>query len=345
MGTRRGKPPEQTLFAFAQEHEDRRRGVDDLFSTVHAYAEGRRFLQLLGVVGRLDSYGPYNAFLAALQRPRARCVLPPSGWRRYNREVKKGAIPIVMLRPFAPVTCVFDVADTRVIRGREDRVPEAWLAEDDRSREGGDVPEAIVRTLLDRLPWWGIRHMTVPTGPSAAGELHLADVSVPEIKIWIRPGVAVDHRPAYVLETRAGASSTDLFTALVHALARLFCHHLHCAFEKGWSGGRSLSSCAEDFEADVVLWLVSRRLRVACPACRALSERLAANGSIPDISMDRVLDAVAEIERMLGGCTYRDGALFRLSPSFAAACGARAVEANGLDGVLNGKEAKADEET
>jgi len=31
-----------------------------------------------------------------------------------------------------------------------------------------------------------------------------------------------------------------------------------------------------------------------------------------------VLDAVAEIETMLGDCTVEDGLLFRYSPSFAA---------------------------
>lgn len=317
MCARRRKQPEQTLFAFAEERETRRKGVDELFDAVEGYGRGARFLQLLGQIARFRSYGPYNALLAAIQRPRARCILPPAKWRKYNREPRREAVPIVLLRPFSPVTCVFDVADTRVIRGREDRFP-AELAREEAYEPPASVPDAVVRRLVDRLPWWGILHEVVPTGPSASGDLHLADAAVPEMQVRVKGDDCRPWRPAYVLATRMDVSSTDLFAALVHELARLFCHHLHCGFEKGWEGGRELSAQGEAFEADVVTWLVSRRLDVASPAYRAVADYLDANGKIPAISMDAVLEAVAEVETMLGAdSTVRNGYLYRLSPSFA----------------------------
>ena len=118
MSARRGRHPEQVLFAFAEERDARRRGLDELFAALGAFRAGGRFLRLLACMGRFRDYGPYNALLAAVQRPEAVCILPPSKWRAYNREVKPAARPIVLLRPFSPVTCVFDLADTRVIRGR-----------------------------------------------------------------------------------------------------------------------------------------------------------------------------------------------------------------------------------
>lgn len=317
MSARRKRQPEQTLFAFAEEREEKRKGVDELFASVGAYGVGRRFLQLLEQVGRFRAYGPFNALLAALQRPKARCILPPSRWRKYNREVKRDATPIILLRPFSPVTCVFDVADTRVVRGREDRFPPE-LAPEELKEPVAPVSEKTVQTLLDRLPWWGILHETVPTGPAASGELHLADANTPLMQVRIKGECCADWRPVYVLATRREVSPTDRFAALTHELARLFCRHLHCGFEKGWQGGRDLSLPEESFEADVVVWLVSRRLGVASPAYRAVSDYLDQNGVVPGISLDTVLEAVAEIETMLGECTVRDGYLHRLSPSFAA---------------------------
>lgn len=318
MSARRGKKPVQTLFAFAEEPvEERRRGIDEFFAAVPAYARGRRLLRLLEQMARFRAYGPYNAFLAALQRPRARCVLPVSRWRAYNRDVKAGAVPIILLRPFAPVTCVFDVADTHVRSGQDDRLPASLVA--DEAEPTRAVDKMTVQTLLARLPWWGIRHETVPTGPAAVGELHLAREEEPEMVVCTRDGGDVTARPVYVLSTRAIATPTERFTALTRELARLFCRHLRCGYERGWEGGRELPAAAESLEADLVVWLVSRRLGVASPVYSVVAERLDSNDPVEDVSIDAVLDAVAEIERMLGRCTVRDGYLVRHSPSFAAA--------------------------
>lgn len=320
MGARKRRQPEQTLFAFAEGRPERRKGVDELFASVPSFRRGRNLLLLLERMARFRAYGPYNALLVALQRPKARCVLSSARWGNYNREVKPGAAPIVLLRPFAPVVYVFDVADTRVIRGRADRLPVEWLVEIE-PEPTSPVPEALVGRLLARLPWWGIRHETVPTGPASAGELYLAGVTDAEIPVFVRGGDVVGWRPAYVLGTREDVRPDDRFSALVGALARLFCHHLRCGYERGWEGGRELTARAETLEVDIVVWLVCRRRGVASPAYGQLAEYLSTNEPLPEISLDIVLEAVAEVERMLGDCSVRDGYLYRFSPSFAALAG------------------------
>ena len=69
MSARRGRHPEQVLFAFAEERDARRRGLDELFAALGAFRAGGRFLRLLACMGRFRDYGPYNALLAAVQRP------------------------------------------------------------------------------------------------------------------------------------------------------------------------------------------------------------------------------------------------------------------------------------
>ncbi|MGN0848017.1 MAG: hypothetical protein ACI4RA_11645 [Kiritimatiellia bacterium] len=329
MNARRRRQPEQTLFAFAEARDERRGGMDELFAALAAYRKGARFLRLLALAARFRAYGPYNALLAAVQRPNATCILPASKWRRYGREVKREARPIILLRPFSPITCVFDLADTRVMRGREDRLPERLTAP--LGREAlGPVPGDVVRRLVARLPWWGILHETVPTGPAAAGEIHLADGHGTEMAVAVRRGAVVACRPVYVLRTRARVGATDLFAALVRALARLFCHHLRCGYAAGWGDGRALAPSVEAFEAEVVLWLVSRRLGVASPAYAAVEDYFAEHAEMPEASMDAVLDAVAEIEKMFSAaCTVRDGALFKLEPGFAGRV--RAGDADDLE--------------
>lgn len=318
MAGRKRRPPEQTLFAFAEERPERRKGADELFASMPSLRRGRSLLQLLERMARFRAYGPYNALLVALQRPKARHVLTPRAWKGCNREVKAGAAPIVLLRPFAPVVYVFDVADTRVIRGKVDRLPAA-CAEEGEAKPTSPVPEALVGRLLARLPWWGIRHETLPTGPAETGELYLAEPVEPEIPVFVRGGDVVSWRPAYVLGTRVDVGPTERFTALVGALARLFCHHLRCGYERGWGGGRELSADVELFEVDLVVWLVCRRRGVASSVYGRLAQTLATNEPTPEFNPDIVLEAVSEVERMLGDCSVADGYLHRLSPSFAAA--------------------------
>ncbi len=327
MNARRRRQPEQTLFAFAEEAGERRGGMDELFASKVTYRKGGRFLQLLTRAAWFRAYGPYNALLAAVQRPDATCILPPSKWRKYNRELRREARPIILLRPYSPITCVFDLADTRVIRGREDRLPDDLAAPNEFDPLEA-VSDAVVRRMLARLPWWGILHETVPTGPAASGEIHLADGNEAEMAIPVRQDASVPWRPVYVLRTRAEVSATDLFAAVVRELARLFCHHLRSGYAKGWGDGRALKPDVEAFEADVVLWLVSRRLGVASPAYAALADYFEMQEEIPSVaSLDAILDAVAEIERMLeDDCTVRHGALFRWEPDFAARVRAGDVE-------------------
>lgn len=317
MGRRKGREPVQALFAFAEEAVgERRRGVDELFASVPACVRGRRLLRLLEQMARFRAYSPYNAVLVALQRPKALCVLSAPRWRGLNREVKTGATPIMLLRPFAPVSFVFDVADTHVRRGCADRLPPSWVAAE--TEPTRPVDDATVQMLLARLPWWGIRYEMVPTGPAASGELHLAGAEEPAMVVCRNGDASLAARPAYVLSTREVATPTERFTALVHELARLFCRHLRCGYERGWEGGRNLPPDVEAFEAELVVWLVSRRRGVASPAYRSLAECLEPGNPAKDVSFDLVLDAVAEVERMLGACTVRDGYLARHSPTFAA---------------------------
>ena len=317
MSARRRKAPEQTLFAFAEEQDERRKGVDALFASVPHFRTPARFLDLLFGTAHFRAYAPYNAMLIHVQRPQARYVLPAARWGRYNRVVRRSANPLVILRPFSPVCYLYDLADTRVQPGCADRFPPHW-AERPEDDPVADVSPVLLNRLFGRLPLWGVAHETVPTGPASAGRLFVADAApVPDLDVKIG-ATSVAWPPVYVLQTRESAPNTDIFTALVHELARLFCRHVRCAYEKGWGAGREQTESAESFETLVATWLVCRRQQVASAAYADLRDRLSALDEIPDISFDAVLDAVAEIETMLGDCTVEDGFLYRHSPSFAA---------------------------
>ena len=315
MSARRKRHFEQELFEFAQEDGERRKGVDELLAVVDEYAQPQRFLKLLARIAHFRDYSPHNALLIALQRPSARYVLTPRKWLSLGRCVKRGACPIIALRPFSPVMYLYDVSDTKVLSGRADGFESSWAEQAARDPET-DVPPETLQTLLDNLPLWGISHGTFPMGPSLSVELHVANEADADLELLV-DGNVVTCRPAYVLHTREGAPDTVVFTALVQALARIFCHHLRCGYERGWENSRHLSPEVEQFEIQAVSLLVCRRLQVASPSYSFWDDCAFERREVPQISLDTVCDAVTEIERMLEPCTVQQGYLYRHTPSFA----------------------------
>jgi hypothetical protein len=61
---------------------------------------------------RTRHLSPLNVLLVYMQRPGSNAVFSKRQWEKLNREVAPDAIPIVILRPFGPVSFVFDLADT-----------------------------------------------------------------------------------------------------------------------------------------------------------------------------------------------------------------------------------------
>ena len=316
MSARRKRHFEQELFEFAQEDGERRKGVDELLASVEEFARPARYLKLLASIAHFRDYSPHNALMIALQRPDARYVLTPRRWKALGRFVKRGACPIVALRPFAPVMYLYDVADTKVESGRADGFDAAWAEQSARDPEA-EVPPETLRQLLDNLPLWGIAHGTFPTGPSLSVELRVGGDGDEELALPVGGGT-VTCRPAYVLHTRAGAPETVVFTALVQALARIFCRHLRCGYERGWENSRRVNAEVEQFEVEAVAALVCRRLQVASPSYSFWADFAFERREIPPASLDAVCDAVTEIERMLEPCTLQQGYLYRNTPSFAA---------------------------
>jgi hypothetical protein len=70
------------------------------------------FTEYIEFARRMSNLSVYNAMLVRVQRPGAAAVATEKKWNSIQRNVKPGAIPIVILRPFGPVSFLYEVADT-----------------------------------------------------------------------------------------------------------------------------------------------------------------------------------------------------------------------------------------
>ncbi len=298
--------------------------VNDLFYRVFEYRKSAKFRKLLDFCVHFRRLSPFNAVLLALQRPGCEFALTARRWnRQYNRVPKTDARPLVIMKPFGPVEFLFDVADTVALNPLRDRVP-AELSAAYQYRKV--VDPALLRKLLDNLPLWGVKYETMQTGGGYDGKLQVASEKDGDVVFAVnqdnRVNLPHSWRAAYTIKTRQGVDDTFRFGAVLHELGHLFCRHLPCCYEKKWPeklDRTSLPENQEEFEAETVAWLVGRRAGLDIPSSYGylagyLDE--GPNGSeIPKFDFYTVFQAASEVEKLLHRCVFKDGWLWKYSPS------------------------------
>src|SRR5439155_21267008 len=141
--------PAETTIAFSgstYHKETARKSLGELISRALAYRTGPELNDLVDFMRRFPHIAPYNAMLLHLQNPRIQFALRASMWkRRYERRVRVGARPYVILQPFGPVAFLFDLSDTTPINPKRDLIPE--LVTNPFPAKGQPPPGALQRLI------------------------------------------------------------------------------------------------------------------------------------------------------------------------------------------------------
>jgi hypothetical protein len=265
--------------------------LDKLFLDVGTYRKSTDFHELIKFIKKFPRIAPYNAMLIHIQKPGSSYVASTNDWKKkFNRTIKPGARPLVILRPFGPVAFLFELSDTE----GEEPFPEELL---NPFTVEGKLPESIFNNLVENLKCDGISYSEVELGSSRAGSIQTDGSnkrakmiqSQKEIKLKILFNIIVNRN--HPIETR--------FATIIHELGHLYCGHLGTPDPKMWKDRTNLEINQEEFEAESVCWMVCERLGIKNPSAEYLSGYLNENEFIPDISVDTVLKSVAMIESLL----------------------------------------------
>ena len=262
------------------------KALDELFLSVGTYRRSREYRELLDFLRRFPALSPYNAMLIHVQKPGCRCLLTASKWwKLYQRKVRPGARPLVILRPFGPVAFVFDVSDTEG-RAVPDQVLNPFPVYGSLSSERFD-------TLCNNLPKEGVMLHSADCGPEFAGSMTRDEGQRPQILGRRRV------RQYFRLMVRCRLSREERFATMAHELGHMLCGHLGSPL-RGWlPERRGMERTVREFEAESVAWLVCERLGIRSLSSSVyLSGYLEKNEDIPPISLETVLRAAGFIEDM-----------------------------------------------
>ncbi|HOJ11463.1 MAG TPA: hypothetical protein PK733_12850 [Clostridiales bacterium] len=265
--------------------------LDKLFLEIGTYRKSSEFKELFEFVRRFPHIAPYNAMLIHIQKPGSQYVASAAEWMRiFNRRVKTGARPLVILRPFGPVAFVFELGDTE----GDEPFPEDLI---NPFKVKGEVSDYYVKNLINNMKCEGISYLEADHGTSSAGFIKTC-YEEKATKI-IRNKKEILIKVLFEMVVNRNHPKETQFSTILHELGHAYCGHICSADPKLWIEGRFIPKNECEFEAESVCWLICERMGIKNPSAEYLSGYLNSNNEIPNISIDAVLKATGIIETLI----------------------------------------------
>lgn len=228
----------------------------------------------------MSNLSVYNAMLVRVQRPGAAAVATEKKWNSIQRNVKPGAIPIVILRPFGPVSFLYEVADTDgfplpgehanpfAAHGELSEVEWARMLKHHREKNFIRTEERNFGSLLAG------NARNVQAIPSLVPDLATTE--------WL---IQVNHN--HEIPTR--------FATLAHELGHIFCGHCGADPRGRWPNRSSIPHAERECEAEAVSYLACGRRDLSVASSDYLSE-LIKKADLKKVSLYAIFEAANRVE-------------------------------------------------
>jgi hypothetical protein len=259
--------------------------IDELFRQALKAKGSVAFLDFLQFVKRFNRFSVFNALLIHVQRPGAQAVGSRAQWRRIGRSVNADAVPVIVLRPFGPVSFLYELADTAgaPLPGQDaDPLlaygvvpPTTWSRTVAAATKCGVKVEEVANYGAGLSGTATALHQDSTTDSNKTGEA-----------LWrVRVNGRLD-------------DATRLAT-LAHELGHIYCGHVGPDPKNRWPNRRSLGEAQRELEAEGTAWLVCQRAGIETWSAEYLN-RYAAGAPVEEplkrVSVFLILAAANRIE-------------------------------------------------
>ena len=224
--------------------EDCQSAIDQLFMEALKTTGASAFDEFIDFAIRFSKLAVYNAMLVRIQCPGAGAVATRRKWNSIGRDIKPGATPIVILRPFGPVEFVFEQSDTEgdELKGEKHS---SLFADGKISQQAFDAVIAAAkknRVLVEHTTNYGALLAGTAQGYS------------------ILPGAKPGTKDiSYSVMLNANHDLPTRFATLAHELGHVYCGHIGGDIKGRWAPRTGLPHEIVELEAEAVAFLVCQR--------------------------------------------------------------------------------------
>ncbi len=255
--------------------------LDQLFTDSRLYTKSKDYKELLDFVVRLRNFAPFNAMLLQIQKPGLRIAASARDWKyRFDRTIKDGSRPLLILQPFGPVALVYDVQDTE-----GQKLPQDVTA----FSAFGVISEARFNSFEAFLRKKNIELLLVDGGDNNAGLIRV-----------IRRATKAKELTLYRIHLNRNHQTAVQFVTLAHELGHLFLGHLGQDRERNVPQRPIIKHAQRELEAESVAYLVCNRNGVSPNSQKYLSSYVDQNNTIDQIDIYQVMRAAGQVETLLG---------------------------------------------
>jgi hypothetical protein len=253
------------------------------------YKNGKNFKELLEFVNKLSNFAPFNTFLLHLQKPGLSFAASKNDWHnKFNRTIKEGARPLLILWPFAPVALVYDIDDTE-----GEKLPDDVAAV---FRATGTMTAKDIRLFIDRLLKFGIDTKLIEYGDANAGHIQKR----PDHDfVTNRRSINAKEKPDYLIRLNKNHNPNVQFATLAHELAHLYLGHLGADKFLKIPARLNKSQDTRELEAESVCYIVCRRNNVVPNSESYLTNFVDDKLKTEDMDVYALLKAAGQIETIL----------------------------------------------
>ena len=251
--------------------------LDELFSRISESRNSEKFIEIVNFVSKFKDYAPYNNMMVYLQRPTAKYWATEKDWnKRFKRNIKEDAIPLIILRPMGPIMLVYEIEDTI----------------------GPDLPEGLLNPFRvegnfdpDDLDY--LVHECLKDGISVHGATLRGFLAGRAVR------VTKEKKPSLFIQLNKNHKTKEQFATLCHEIAHIYLGHLGGDPNDKWPSRMGLSRNQRELEAESVAYIVCRRRNLITSSADYLAGYWTKPVDRNDVSIDMIMKVAGRIEQKL----------------------------------------------
>jgi hypothetical protein len=261
--------------------------VDEIFIAGSRYRYSQAYIEMVQFISRFPNYSPFNCFLLFTQNQSLTYVATAKTWsRKFRRQPKFDARPVLILAPMGPVRFVFDMSDT----------------------EGYPIPPGMLEPTKPKPTHLGKIFENTIFNSTIQG-ISVVETSLQQSNrdtaTRVTPGLRKRYEDLnlkkdtnYLISLNKAHSLEEKYSSLVYELGHILCGHLGIDRNAWWSERRGLIVSSETIEAESVSFLICRRIGLTMQADEYLVDYISSDQELPVFSLNAVLQATHYIEDM-----------------------------------------------